>query len=141
MPKNKWDLGPRVAANLTERSFKKLIKQQGRHREDDIFYTFGVFLKNGELIGDVGLMDVSRRISQSAFLGYRIYNPYWGYGYAKKAVCMAIDIGFRDVRLHRLEAGIEPENRRSIALAKSLKMRREGLKKEPFTCAKNGWTS
>jgi len=40
-----------------------------------------------------------------------------------------IDIGFRDLRLHRLEAGIEPGNRRSILLARSLGLRKEGLKR------------
>ena len=36
---------------------------------------------------------------------------------------------FKDIKLHRIEAGVEPGNRRSIRLAKSLGMRREGLKK------------
>lgn len=51
---------------------------------------------------------------------------------------MMIDIGFKDIKLHRIEAGIEPGNKRSIALAKSLKMRREGLKKRPFSLEKCG---
>lgn len=40
-----------------------------------------------------------------------------------------IDIAFRDVKLHRVEAGIEPTNRRSILLARSIGLRKEGLKK------------
>jgi hypothetical protein len=46
-----------------------------------------------------------------------------------KAVRAAIDIGFRDLNLHRIEAGVEPGNIRSIRLARKMKMRREGLKK------------
>lgn len=39
------------------------------------------------------------------------------------------DVAFNTLELHRVEAGIEPHNKRSIALVKSLNMRREGLSK------------
>lgn len=74
-------------------------------------------------------MEVTRGVSQTCFLGYYLYNNYWGRGWAKEAVKAALDIGFKDLKLHRIEAGIEPSNRRSLKLARSLKMRREGVKK------------
>jgi ribosomal-protein-alanine N-acetyltransferase len=74
-------------------------------------------------------MDVLRGLGQTAYLGYFINNPFWGKGYGKEAARAAIDIAFRDVKLHRIEAGIEPRNRRSIFLARSLGLRKEGLKK------------
>jgi ribosomal-protein-alanine N-acetyltransferase len=40
-----------------------------------------------------------------------------------------IKLGFTKMKLHRIEAGVEPTNLRSIRLARSLKMRKEGLKK------------
>lgn len=74
-------------------------------------------------------MEVTRGISQSAYLGYRIFNNHWGQGYAKESVRVMIDIGFKKLKLHRIEAGIEPKNLRSRRLAKSLGLRREGIKK------------
>lgn len=97
-----------------------------------------MFKKRGELIGGVSLMEVSRAISQTCFLGYRIFNGHWGQGYAKEAVKAVIDIGFQDLKLHRIEAGIEPNNKRSLQLAKSLKMRREGVKKRALFL-RNKW--
>jgi ribosomal-protein-alanine N-acetyltransferase len=85
--------------------------------------------KNGELIGFVALMEVVRGVSYTCFLGYRIFSPHWGQGYAKEAIRAVIDIGFKDLKLHRIEAGVEPSNIRSIRTARSLKMRKEGLKK------------
>ena len=41
----------------------------------------------------------------------------------------AIKFAFNELKLHRVEAGIEPSNKRSIALVKSLGLRREGLSK------------
>ena len=46
-----------------------------------------------------------------------------------QAVKAIIEIGFEDLKLHRIEAGIEPNNKRSLKLARSLGMRREGIKK------------
>lgn len=83
-------------------------------------------------------MDISRSISQTCFLGYRIFNAHWDQGYAKEAVKAVIEIGFRDLKLHRIEAGIEPNNTRSLRLAKSLKMRREGVKKRALFI-RNTW--
>lgn len=40
-----------------------------------------------------------------------------------------LKIGFKDLNIHRIEAGIEPKNKRSLALAKSVGLRREGLSK------------
>lgn len=89
----------------------------------------GIFEKTGALVGGVSLMEVTRGISQSAYLGYRIFNNHWGQGYAKESVRVMIDIGFKKLKLHRIEAGIEPKNLRSRRLAKSLGLRREGIKK------------
>lgn len=77
-------------------------------------------------MGGISLMDISRQAFQNANLGYWIFNNHWGKGYGKEAVRLAIDIAFRDLKLHRLEAGIEPKNRRSMALAKAVGMKREG---------------
>lgn len=74
-------------------------------------------------------MEVVRGLTHTCFLGYYLYNNYWGRGLAKEAVLATLDIGFRDLKLHRIEAGIEPNNHRSQRLARSLKMRREGVKK------------
>ena len=128
--KNEWDISPKSTSELTKPDFKKLLKQLKTLRDDDEFYDFGVFLKStDELIGRVSLMDVSRAVFQNAYLGYRIFNPHWKQGYGKEAVQGMLTFGFTKLKLHRIEAGVAPGNRRSILLARSLKMRKEGLKK------------
>ena len=74
-------------------------------------------------------MEVSRGIFQNAYLGYGILNTYWGEGYGKEMVQEILKIGFKDLKIHRIEAGIEPKNKRSLALAKSVGLRLEGLSK------------
>lgn len=123
-PQNVWDIGPLSKEDLKLSFFKKVIKGRGSN-----YYEFGVFLKNGTLIGKISLMDISRGLFQSAYLGYQIYNLYWNQGYASEALRALIEIGFYELNLHRIEAGIEPHNKRSIRVAKALQMRKEGLKK------------
>lgn len=130
-PKNQWDVSERRPDNeLTLSKFKKLIKSQEKSRNEDYFYDFGIFLKDGTLVGGVSLMDISRQVFQNAYLGYRVFNNHWGKGYGKEAVSLAIDIAFKDLNLHRLEAGIHQTNKRSIALAKSVGMAKEGFSRK-----------
>ncbi len=128
--KNKWDLANRSSADVTLAQFKKVLRLNLKLRKDDQYYDLHVFeKKSGALIGVLALMQVVRGVSHSAFLGYSIYNTFWGCGFGKESVRAMLDIGFRDVGLHRIEAGIEPSNRRSILLARSLGLRKEGTKK------------
>jgi RimJ/RimL family protein N-acetyltransferase len=135
---NTWDLGPKPEHELTKATFRKLISRQTKLSKKDHHYRLAVFDKNGALVGGVSIMEVARGISQTAFLGYRIFNSYWRMGYGKEAVKAILDIGFDDIKLHRIEAGVEPKNIRSIRLAKSLGMRREGLKKRAIYL-RNQW--
>lgn len=137
-PQNTWDFGPRLPETLNRSDYNNILRTQAKNRKQDYIYDLAVFDKKGRLIGGVSLMEVSRSISQTCFLGYRIFNSHWGQGYAKEAVKAIIDIGFKDLKLHRIEAGIEPNNRRSLNLAKSLKMRREGVKKRALFL-RNKW--
>lgn len=126
-PRNRWDITPpRAKKYLSQSTFLKILTTQKRNRHKDYFFDFGVFLKDGTLVGGVSIMDISRQVFQNAYLGYRIFNNQWGNGYGKEAVVLAIDIAFKDLKLHRLEAGIEPANKRSIRLVQSVGMKREG---------------
>lgn len=130
-PKNKWDLTTsRDESNLGKSDFLKILRDQKKNRDDDYFFDFGIFLKDGTLVGGVSIMDISRQVFQNAYLGYRIFNNHWGLGYGKEGVKLALELAFKELKLHRLEAGIEPSNKRSISLAKSIGFKREGYSKK-----------
>ncbi|MGZ3775488.1 MAG: GNAT family N-acetyltransferase [Pseudobdellovibrionaceae bacterium] len=129
-PQNEWDETNWDETELTKSKFKQILKIQKQQRNADHFFEFGIFRKDdGVLLGTVSLMDISRGIFQNAYLGYRIYNIYWGHGYAQEACKAALDIAFKKLRLHRIEAGIAPTNKRSIKTAKAIGLRKEGLSK------------
>jgi len=126
--RNRWDRRP-SPRELTPLEFRKLLSVQASQRKHDRFYDLAVFC-GSELVGKVAVMDVMRSLSQQGFLGYRIYNRYWAKGYGYEASRALIDIAFRDLKLHRVEAGVEPGNIRSIRLARKLGLKKEGLKRK-----------
>lgn len=52
---------------------------------------------------------------------------YAGLGYMREAVSVMLKYAFERLRLHRLEANIQPGNNASIAIVKSLGFVREGF--------------
>ena len=126
--KNRWDHGPKPENELTKTAFLALLKEQEQEMSADWFYRLNAFEKDGGLlIGQFSLMDISRAVFQNAYLGYGVFSPFWRLVYGKEAALATLEFAFSTLKLHRVEAGIEPNNKRSIALAKSLNMRREGL--------------
>ena len=85
--------------------------------------------KSGVLVGVIDFCVLYRDDYQMANLGYQIHNRYWRRGYAIEAIKAGFKIAFKDIKLHRLEAAIDLNNKASIALAKKAGLFREGIKK------------
>jgi len=80
------------------------------------------------ILGSISLSQISRGLFQSAYLGYQIGAEFAGQGYMTEAVALMLRYAFVDLKLHRLEANIQPGNAPSIALVK-----RAGFVKEGFS--------
>jgi ribosomal-protein-alanine N-acetyltransferase len=78
------------------------------------------------LVGVVEISNIVRGLFQSAFLGYYGFVPYLGQGLVREGLGLAIDHAFKRLKLHRLEANIQPDNERSIQLVRGLGFKREG---------------
>ena len=63
----------------------------------------------------------------SAYLGYYAFEPFAGRGYMREGLPLVLRYAFGPLRLHRLEANIQPENAPSIRLVAGAGFRREGL--------------
>jgi [ribosomal protein S5]-alanine N-acetyltransferase len=89
----------------------------------------GFFLclrERGEIAGVVNLSEIVRGGFQSAYLGYYAFVPFAGQGLMAEGLGLVLRHAFHRMRLHRLEANIQPENRASIALVERLGFRKEG---------------
>ena len=82
--------------------------------------------KDDAIVGALELSQIARGNFKSAFLGYHVGASFRGQGYMTEALQLAMRHAFRLLKLHRLEANIQPANRPSIELVKRLGFKREG---------------
>jgi [ribosomal protein S5]-alanine N-acetyltransferase len=81
---------------------------------------------DGDLAGVVNISEIVLGYFRSAYLSYYAFVPYHRRGYMSAGVSAMIQLAFREYRLHRLEANIQPENAASIALVRGLGFELEG---------------
>ncbi|MGC0420116.1 GNAT family N-acetyltransferase [Embleya sp. AB8] len=83
--------------------------------------------ETGAAAGTVNINSIIRGRYQGASLGYAAFAPSAGHGYMTEGLAVTLRHAFTDLRLHRLEANIQPENTASLALVRRLGFRHEGL--------------
>jgi [ribosomal protein S5]-alanine N-acetyltransferase len=79
------------------------------------------------ILGFFNLSQIARGSLQSAYLGYAVGKPFARQGYMSEGIELVLRRAFLTLRLHRIEANIQPGNRASIALARGAGFRREGF--------------
>jgi ribosomal-protein-alanine N-acetyltransferase len=83
--------------------------------------------QTGDIIGVINLNNLIGGNFQSAFLGYYAFLPHAGQGLMQEGMLLVLTHAFQHLKLHRLEANIQPGNRASIALVRRCGFVREGL--------------
>jgi [ribosomal protein S5]-alanine N-acetyltransferase len=79
------------------------------------------------IVGVININNIVRGSFLSASLGYYAGAPFAGRGYMREGLKLVLRYAFRDLGLHRLEANIQPDNHRSIALVKAAGFFYEGV--------------
>lgn len=114
--------------DLTKSAYRRRIKHYQREARDDLGYAFLAFESAGDkLIGGVTLSNVRRGVTQSAMLGYWLGLPYVGQGHMAAAVRAVLPHAFEQLRLHRVEAAVQPSNARSVRVLTRAGFFEEGL--------------
>lgn len=113
-----------------------------RHQElasKDEVYVFGIFdRETDQHLGNIDISTIRRQENQWANLGYSIHNQYQRQGYGKEATQAALIAGFEQLNYHRIEAAINLDNEPSIALANSIGMKKECMRRG-FFYENNRW--
>lgn len=108
-------------------SFGQYVRHQRRQARLDEAYSY-VLDYRGQLAGQVTVAGVTRGSLQSAHIGYWISEHVAGQGLMTLAVAMTIDHCFSELRLHRVEINIRPENVPSLRVVEKLGLRDEGVR-------------
>jgi ribosomal-protein-alanine N-acetyltransferase len=78
-------------------------------------------------VGVFNLSEIVRGSFRSAYLGYYGLAPHSGRGYMAEGLALVLRAAFRKLRLHRIEANVQPGNHRSVALVRAAGFTREGF--------------
>lgn len=104
--------------------FDRYLKSRQSVTEDGFFiFTAGT----DELAGVINVNCIIRGFAQMAYLGYYMFEPFARRGYMTEGIQLVVSYAFNQMKLHRLEANIQPENSASIALVKRCGFRNEGF--------------
>jgi len=114
-----WSAPPR-----TPRAYAAFLR---RYRRPSHVGFLACRREDGRIVGTFMLMELIRGQFQGAYLGYYAAAAYAGRGYMTEALRLVLRHAFTALRLHRVEANIQPANARSIALVRRCGFRREGL--------------
>jgi ribosomal-protein-alanine N-acetyltransferase len=79
------------------------------------------------IVGFFNLSQITRGSLQSAYLGYAVGKQFAGQGYMRAGLQLVLRHAFLTLRLHRVEANIQPGNKASVALASGAGFKREGF--------------
>jgi [ribosomal protein S5]-alanine N-acetyltransferase len=90
------------------------------------------------ILGVFNLSQIVRRFFQNAYLGFYVDSQHAGQGYMTEGLQLVFRQAFAIMKLHRLEANIQPENARSICLVKRSGFEREGYSRR-YLKTHNRW--
>jgi [ribosomal protein S5]-alanine N-acetyltransferase len=80
----------------------------------------------GQMVGIFNLSEIVRGSFRSAYLGYYAFANFAGQGLMKGGLNATLRYAFKTLKLHRLEANIQPTNTASIALVAACGFAKEG---------------
>jgi RimJ/RimL family protein N-acetyltransferase len=117
------DWGPN-SEDETRAFMDRMFAQQAEWPRDSV--NLGVeHVGDGRVIGSIRLA-IGDREHLAGDIGYSFNSAYWRQGYCTEAARAMLDVGFRELGLHRIWAECNVENVGSWGVMEKLGMRREG---------------
>jgi ribosomal-protein-alanine N-acetyltransferase len=85
---------------------------------------------DNQIFGAINLSQIYYGGFKNAYLGYYLFSDYTGSGYMTDGLKLCLTYVFRKLKLHRLEANIQPGNSASIKLVKKIGFTKEGYSRK-----------
>jgi GrpB-like predicted nucleotidyltransferase (UPF0157 family)/RimJ/RimL family protein N-acetyltransferase len=114
---------PWVKAPTTGQEFDEYFQRYLQSNQK----SFLICNQEGSIVGIFNINEIVRGLFQNAYLGFYVVADYAGKGYMSAGLKLVLSNAFNDLKLHRLEANIQPDNSLSIQLIKKNGFRYEGF--------------
>ncbi|MGP1386400.1 MAG: GNAT family N-acetyltransferase [Thainema sp.] len=119
----------------TQQAFVEYIQRSESKRHESLLVCEN---RSGAIAGVINLNEIIRGAFQNAFLGYYAHADFAGRGYMTAGLQLALQYTFSILKLHRLEANIQPANQSSVRLVKHCGFRLEGMSPK-YLCINGEW--
>jgi [ribosomal protein S5]-alanine N-acetyltransferase len=123
--------GAWVQPPSTVARYAAFVHRCGRSAANDASATHVGFIvcrcADDAIVGVFNIGEIVRGLFKSAYLGYYAFAPHAGEGYMAEGLELVLRVAFRRLKLHRVEANVQPANSRSLALVRSAGFVREGF--------------
>lgn len=114
--------------DFTRASIRRQLETAMEEDRAGASYSFGIFDRtDGAMAGRIRLSNVFRGVWRNANVGYYVDQERGGRGIATEALRLVCRFAITDAELHRVQAGVMPDNERSIRVLEKAGLRREGL--------------
>jgi ribosomal-protein-alanine N-acetyltransferase len=105
--------------------FEKMLEAVGQPASESFLICR---TSDGSIVGRINLSQIFMGPYKGCFLGYELFSGFTGNGYMTEALRLVLGFAFGVRKLHRVEANVQPENAKSIAV-----LTRSGFSKEGFS--------
>ena len=130
--------GPRSREEVAE-MLERIKKMMSFDAEGHGIRLAAVLPESGVLVGDISLRLVSREHQQGE-IGFVVHPDHQGHGYATEGAAALVELGFRQLGLHRIVGSADARNIGSVRVMERLGMCREAFFAEN-ELVKGEWTS
>jgi ribosomal-protein-alanine N-acetyltransferase len=121
----------KAPAESLDDAYDFIKKITGLEKNTDAI-TWAITLKaDPKLIGTICLWNIQKE-HYRAEVGYNLHPAYWGKGIMNEAILEVINYGFDIMKLHSIEANVNPDNRASIKLLERNNFTREAYYRENY---------
>jgi ribosomal-protein-alanine N-acetyltransferase len=113
-----------VIVPKTKKQFRDYVEEMNTN----VNKAFAIIdVNTSSIVGVVELRDIFMFDFKNCYITYYAFHRQLRKGFMKSGVQQVIAFAFKKLKLHRLEANIQPENKASIALAKACGFKKEGF--------------
>jgi len=113
-----------VSPNFSRADFADLLH---RNKGEDYESLLICVNDTGAIAGTITLSQIFRKAFCNAYLGYLLGERFTGKGYMTEAVRLILKHAFTKLKLHRVEANVQPHNTPSINVLKRCGFTKEGF--------------
>lgn len=110
-----------------EKSFIEYLKRNDNEANECLLICE---IESGKIAGAINLSQIFHGVFQNAYLGYYIGAEFAGKGLMSEAINLTLRFAFKNLKLHRVEANVQPHNLSSIAVLRKNNFTKEGFSRK-----------